>query len=255
MGRELNHSELRDLLGAFALDAVDDDERQAVERHLVECRPCRVEVSEHREVAGLMASGWAPAPEGVWQRIASALEEAPPAMRLPQVVSLDAERGRRRPSRGGPFRIAVAVGAAAAVAVVALLGVKIIDTSERVNELAAAPQGDSLARAAEAAARRPDARMVALRSADGRAAAEAVLLEDGTGYLVRNELPALPSGRTYQLWAVVGTSKISVGVLGSTPGPAAFHTSGDVSALAITNEVGGGVVVSKEEPTAIGTVA
>ncbi len=254
MGRELNHNELRELLGAFALDAVDDDERQAVERHLVECRPCRVEMSEHREVAGLMASGWAPAPEGVWQKIASALEEAPPAMRLPQVVSLDAERERRRSSRAGPLRVAVAVSAAAAVAVVAFLGVKIIDTSERVNELAA-PQRDPLARAAEDASRQPDARAVSLRTSDGRAAAEAVLLQDGTGYLVRNDLPPLPAGRTYQLWAVVGNNKVSVGVLGPRPGPAAFHTSGDVSALAITNEVAGGVIVSQEQPAALGTVA
>ncbi len=256
MRRELDHAELRELLGAFALDAVDGDERDAVERHLAECRPCRTEVAEHREVAALMASGWVPAPEGVWDSIAAVLEETPPAMRLPSVpppvVSLDEERERRRAGWPRPLRIAAAVGAAAAIVIVTLLGVKIVDTSEKVNDLV---PGDNLERVAAAAAQRPDARTVALRSSDGRAPAEAVLLPDGTGYLVRNELPALPANRTYQLWAVVGSNKISIGVLGSKPGPAAFHAPPDAAALAITNEVSGGVVVSYEQPTAVGTVA
>ena len=254
MSPELSHAELRELLGAFALDAVDEDERQAVERHLVECRPCRTEVAEHREVAALMAAGWAPAPEGVWDRIAGALEESPPAMRVPPVVSLDEERERRRPKAGGPFRVAVAIGAAAAVAVVALLGVKIVDTSNKVDELAAASRTGDLAEAARDAAQRPGARTVTLRSGDRRASAEAVLLPDGTGYLVRNDLPRLGPDRTYQLWAVVGAAKISVGVLGPAPGPVAFHAPEDLSALAITNESAGGVVVSQQQPTVVGTV-
>ena len=80
MGRELNHTEVRELLGAYALDAVDEDEREAVERHLDDCQPCRAEVKDHREVAAMMAAGWSPAPEGVWDRIAGALEENPPTL-------------------------------------------------------------------------------------------------------------------------------------------------------------------------------
>jgi anti-sigma factor RsiW len=254
MSRDLSHAELRELLGAFALDAVDQDEREAVERHLAECRPCRTEVAEHRDVAAFLAAGWSPAPDGVWDRIAGALEESPPAMRVPPVVSLDEERARRRSKGAGPFRIAVAIGAAAAVVVVALLGVKIVDTSNKVDDLAAASRAGDLAQAAQAAARQPGARTVALRSPDGRASAQAVLLADGTGYLVQNDLPHLGADRTYQLWAVVGAAKISVGVLGPAPGTVAFHAPGDLSALAITDEVAGGVVVSLQQPTVVGTV-
>ena len=82
-----------------------------------------------------------------------------------------------------------------------------------------------------------------------------MLLRDGTGYLVNANLPRLSSERTYQLWAVVGQNKISVGVLGPRAGPVAFHTSGDVSALAITEEVSGGVVTSEATPTVVGVVA
>jgi hypothetical protein len=224
-----------------------------VERHLSECGPCRTEVAEHREVAALMAAGWAPAPEGVWDKIAGALEESPPAMRVPPVVSLDDERERRRRAKPTPFRVAVAISAAAAVAVVALLGVKIVDIGNKVDSLAA-PPGDSLAQVARAAAGQPGARTVALRSGDGSASAQAVLLPDGTGYLVQNDLPRLNPDRTYQLWAVVGAAKISVGVLGPAPGAVAFHAPGDLSALAITNEVSGGVVASVQQPTVVGTV-
>ena len=67
-------------------------------------------------------------------------------------------------------------------------------------------------------------------------------------------LPELPPDRTYQLWAVVGTSKISVGVLGTSVEPLAFRAAADVSALAITAERAGGVVVSERQPTVLGTV-
>ena len=255
MGRELNHGEVRDLLGAYALDAVDDDERRAVDRHLEDCPPCQVEVAEHREVAGMLASGFVPAPEGLWDRIAGSLEEVPPPMRgLASVASLDQARERRRLGRG-PVRAIVAVGVAASVGVVGLLGVKVLDTSERVNDVAAVLHGDDVRSVAAAAASRPGARKVALRSPDGRLTAQAVLLADGTGYLVDANLPTLPPDRTYQLWAVTGHSTVSVGVLGPAPGPAAFRAAGDVHALAITEETAGGVVTSQQQPKVAGTLA
>jgi len=253
MGRELTHAEMQELLGPYALDAVDEAESHAVEDHLETCGQCRAEVSEHREVAALMSAGWSPAPEGLWDRIAGSLEETPPAMR-PVVPLAEARERRRRRSATGPMRAVAAVGVAAAVALVAALGYTIVDTKERVGDVAASLEGD-VARTAEAAARQPGARTVELKSVSGALTAEAVLLRDGTGYLVNANLPRLSSERTYQLWAVVGQNKISVGVLGPRAGPVAFHTSGDVSALAITEEVPGGVVTSEATPTVVGVVA
>ena len=266
MARHLTHAEVVDLLGAYALDAVDGEERQAVERLLEECGQCRREVAEHREVAGMLASGWSPAPEGLWSRIAASLEETPPPLRMPlsavppqepqtflppapapppPVVSLDEQRRRRRPV-GGMGRAVAAAGIAASVAVVGLLGVRAVDNDDRA---------DDLTEVAAAAAERPDARKVAMRSPDGTLSADAVVLADGTGYLLETNLPELPPDRTYQLWAVVGTSKISVGVLGRSVGPVAFRAAADVSAFAITNEAAGGVIVSQQQPTVVGTLA
>ena len=47
MGRELSHEEVADLLGAYALDALEPAELQAVDRHVQGCRACLAEVAEH----------------------------------------------------------------------------------------------------------------------------------------------------------------------------------------------------------------
>lgn len=248
MNGELNHASVRDLLGAYALDAVDADERTAVELHMRYCLPCRAEVADHLAVAGLLTSAWLPAPDGVWDRIVGSLEEAPPALGLPGVIPID------RRSRGMGYRAAAAVAVVAA-GVIGVLGAKLVDTDRQLDDLAVVLGADELQRAAIAAAADPGARLVSLRSGDSRLTADAVLLADGTGYLMANNLPSLPPDRTYQLWAVVGDDAVSVGVLGPTPARAAFKAAGDVSALAITEEVAGGVVSSRHPPSLVGVVA
>src|SRR5207245_2292443 len=66
------------LLGAYALDAVDGDEAEAIEFHLRECPRCEAEVAGFRETAALLAHSGTPAPTGVWDAIASAIDGPPP---------------------------------------------------------------------------------------------------------------------------------------------------------------------------------
>src|SRR5688572_24895940 len=106
----MTHEQLQELLGAYALDAVDSDEALAIEAHLSECPRCRAEVADLREVAGLLSHAGAAAPEGVWDRIASSLTEPPPPLRL------EVQR-ERRASRGRVLQT-IALSAAAAVLVV-----------------------------------------------------------------------------------------------------------------------------------------
>jgi anti-sigma factor RsiW len=68
-----SHEELAELLGAYALDAVDDDEALAIEEHLAGCPRCRAEVAMHREVVAMLGNAGGVAPEGVWERIAAEL--------------------------------------------------------------------------------------------------------------------------------------------------------------------------------------
>ena len=249
MSRELTHDEAAGFLGVYALDALDGDERAQLERHVRDCRACQDEVSEHREVVAYLAPASTRAPEGLWDRIASSLEETPPPLQMPPAPVVPIERARRR---AGPLGVAAAVAAVAAVAVIGVLGVKVVDDERRTGDLAVGDPARELDRTARAAAADPTARRIELVSADRRLRADTVVLPDGTGYLVSSNLPELGPDRTYQLWALVGSSKISVGVLGTKPGPTGFKAAADAWGFAITQEAAGGVVATENAPVVVG---
>lgn len=232
------HADVEELIGAYALDAVQPDEREAVERHLQECPRCRAEVAEHRETAAFLAHTGAHAPAGVWDRIAGALEETPPAMRLPATVL------PMRPRRSVGVRVVVAVGAVAAAAVVAL-GVVVVDQGRRIDDLRAEGEQVALAEQALRAFTDPRAEQVLLSAPDGGAATTVAVLPDGTGFLVHDDLPALPPDATYQLWALVDDDEVSAAVLGPDPGISEFRVDGRFDGFAVTRERAGG----SEEPT------
>jgi hypothetical protein len=251
MSTNYTHQDIVELLGAFALDAVDDDERDVIEAHLAGCPRCRAEVEGHRETAALLAHSGERAPEGVWDRIADALDEAPPALDLTRLT-------HRRPARRTiPLRVAAATMAVAA-AVTLLLGVALGRNDDgrlgRLEEQIAALQKPAVANAAYAALADPQAEHVDLTSADGKATAKVVRLPDGTGYIVPAKLATLPAGRVYQLWAVRSDAKISLGVLGAAPEVAAFRMSGPVVAYAVTEEAAGGVAQTQNQPVIVGYV-
>lgn len=65
----------RALLGAYALDAVDQAEREQVEAHLAGCAACRRELARLREAADMLPSASRP-PEGLWKRIVAEVRAA-----------------------------------------------------------------------------------------------------------------------------------------------------------------------------------
>ncbi len=241
----MNHDEISELLGAYALDAVEDDERAVVEEHLVDCARCRAEVEEHREVATLLAHGGGDAPEGVWHRISASLDESPPDLRLVATAP-------HPPSLRLVPRLAVAA-AAAAVVVVGVLGLQVHRQEEQIDDLQAA-LAEPLVPAFERALADPDSELIELASADGRVVVRGVLTEDGTGYLRAGSLPELPAGRTYQLWGGAGDQLVSLGVLGAEPNVVTFSAE-PYELFAITEEEAPGVVASANPPVVAGSTA
>ncbi len=71
MGRELTPAELRELLSVYALDAVDDVEREEVERYLDRSPEARAELAELREVASLLVQPDRDAPPTLWEPVAA----------------------------------------------------------------------------------------------------------------------------------------------------------------------------------------
>lgn len=258
MGGLMDHAEASELLGAYALDAVEPHEAAAVEAHLETCPRCRDELRNHREVVGLLAYAGQDAPEGMWDRVvarindpgdaAAATFESPHALRLVRVDGPvtagppPGRPGRDEPGRGvtppaapaptghapgrtarwGRFNRTTGLVAAAAVVVVALLGAEVANLQSRTGHLqtqiSAMSGAPSMATVRQSLAV-PGARRVALAPVGGGAAQlDAVILPGGQGYLYDSRLAPLPAARTYQLWGVVGGQRISYGVLGSSPG-------------------------------------
>jgi anti-sigma-K factor RskA len=229
--------ELDELLGAYALDAVSDDERRTVEQYLAVNPRARQEVAEHREVATMLAWTGMSAPDGLWDRIAANLDtddsSAPhPSGELASVIAMrpPAARPTRRWRSAGSWVAATA--AAALVAVVAVTALSGDDTDQ-------AP----LAAAVDDARADRDSVVASLVNADGRVGAEVVIDQDGHGYLIGEALPTLPNDRTYQLWGVIGDQVISLGVLGANPEIEPFSAGEEsISQVVVTIEPAGGVV-------------
>jgi anti-sigma-K factor RskA len=259
----MSHDEASDLLGAYALDAVDGDEFTDLEEHLDTCPRCRAELDGLREVAAAMGNSIEPVPEGLWSQIALRLperqvgEEPPPMPQLtPEVRS---PFRAPAPSAGATRRrrtLLTTAGAVAvaAAAVAAVLGIGLVRADNRVDNLQSVQAAPSSA--VTAALNTPGHRVVTLDSSTHAAQAKVVVLPSGQGYLVSSSLPSLDKGRTYQLWAIEGNQPISLGLLGGSPGQAAFTMAGSTSPshLSITAEPAGGSVFPTGQIIATGTV-
>jgi anti-sigma-K factor RskA len=260
----ISHEEASDLLGAYALHAVDADEVIQIEEHLDTCPRCRAELDGFREVAGALGNSVAEPPEGLWSGIVSRLPEhqegggAVPAM--PQLSGQDPSpfraptaATRRKPSRGALATVGAFAVAAAAVAVV--LGIGLVQADHKVSHLQQAA-GQQVGATVAAALASPGHQVIDLESATNRQLAEFVVVPDGRGFLVSSHLPTLRSGHTYQLWGIVGTQPISLGLLGASPRQATFTMAGAVQPmqLSITAEPAGGSVAPTGAILATGTV-
>jgi anti-sigma factor RsiW len=227
---DMNHlDDIDELLGAYALDAIDPDERRRVEDYLEANPRAAAEVREHREVATMLAYTGMDAPDGLWDRIVSTIEEpAPePGPELAKVMPMESAR-RSRSRAFGTWILATA-----AAAVIAIVAVSFLDRGAITDPLQLAVD--------EARADR-DTRTAVLVAEGSPVEIEAVVDESGLGFLVADALPQLPRDQTYQLWGVVGDDVISLGILGPNPELELFTARVDLAALAVTIEPAGGVV-------------
>jgi len=226
------HLELEELLGAYVLDAIDPDERAAVERHLPVCPRCRAEVIELREVTALLANASTPAPDGVWDSIVASLEEAPPPLRLSIVPSPPTEA----PPLSFAGRVARRRASIAAVAAVAAVIIGVLGFSIGRSGTTTIRPDTSLAAAATSALGEPGSRNADLLSTTDQAKqAIAVVRGNGEGYLLGGNLPAV-DGRIYQLWGLTPEgAAVSLGVL-QEPGVIAFSVDDTIQTLMLTKE-------------------
>jgi anti-sigma-K factor RskA len=215
--------DMHDLVGAYAVDALDDQEREAYEAHLADCDQCIAELARLRESATVLATSASvvPPPE-LKERVMAEIRGVPAS-----VVPI--ERRRRRWTGWAPLAVAALVAL--------VLGVVAVVQTVARNELSG-PAG--VVAAAEAAADDPGSLVADFETDDG-VVGQVVLTADGEGFMIPSNLTPLDAERTYQLWVVTPDEQvISAGVLGSDPAPSRFTWSGEVAGFALSREVAGG---------------
>ncbi|MDF1595301.1 MAG: anti-sigma factor [Acidimicrobiia bacterium] len=248
------YTDIEDLLGVYALDAIDAPERDLVEQHLQVCEVCRAEVDEHHTVLATLSADMEPAPDRIWARIAGTLDAQQP--RFANVIPLT---GSPRNTGQKPFRWVAGVAAA----MVVLLGGAVFSQANQIDDLntrvaaqeqeittlASAQAGNPLEQAVTVALDDPGAQVATLTAEGTAGAMLIVVLPDGTGYVYQSTLEQLPDDLTYQLWAVIDDRVISAGVLGNRPTIVPFHIDPEgLKGLVITREVSGGVAQSEADP-------
>jgi anti-sigma-K factor RskA len=213
---------IHELTAAYALDALDSDERREYEAHLHDCESCQEELASFAvvtEALAVAASGPAPKPE-LRERVLAAAREEPQV-----VVPFAPPRTRRR-----ALPAVAAVAALAAVVAVAV-GVWAVQLSGDLDDTRTA-----LERQREAAAivADPDARTISLAAGQGRL----VVGPDGRAVLVLAGLDPAPAGKTYEMWVVEG----------EVPAPAGlFSGEGHTELVDGTVEEGDVVAVTLED--------
>jgi hypothetical protein len=247
----MNHDAIIELLGAFALDAVDPDEAAAVRDHLAGCPACRDEVAQHHQTAGILAPTGGEPPAHLWEGISSRLgQPGLPAVPVAADQPQPAARPHPAPKRPDRPRWGLRIGAlvaAAAAAAIAALGVEVGRLDHRLNQVAAATGAQNLSDAARNALLNPQTQRILLNGPGPRpqVLAEVVAGTPSTAFLFNRGLPALSAARTYQLWLTGQGRTVSIGLLGANPGTVAFALGPGVPSrgFAVTVEPVNGSIV------------
>ena len=197
------HTATRDLLGAFALGAVDGEEAATVRAHLATCAECQAEMAElwlaadslpgmiepmepspalrDRIAAAVMAEAAAPLPAPPAPSAAQAPEPLPAiaqALPVPELVRKPASLW----SRATPW--------AAAAAILLLLSAGLLVWNLRLREqIATAPVAETIALAPTGAA--PEAR-----------GEVTYLAQDDLFILDVRDLPPLEANQVYEVWLI-----------------------------------------------------
>jgi Anti-sigma-K factor rskA len=256
---ELTDEQLDDLLGAYALNAVDNAERDAVDRYLARSPRARAEVADHLLVASALGSSPADAPIPLWSRISDQLVEksvATPRPNLERTAPSAPVIPLQRKTRSTSRAIAWVGSAAAAIIAIGFLGFQVEHQNQRIvdikQELQVAKAKNQNSLSVETLLAAPGTKVATLES-DGRQLARIVLGKDGRGFLVNSASFHLPKGEVLQLWGVQNDQVISLGVMSDSTSSVPLSAAGDWSKFVLTAEHTGGVVVSDGPALAAGT--
>lgn len=179
-------TEMHSMIGAYALDALDDLERQSFERHLTGCRDCSAELVEFSETATRLAIPHAVAPPaGLRERV---LSEVARTRQLPPLAQESTSRDRRSGLPGQRW-----LAAAASVLLVAAVAAGALAVQWREDAQAAR---DAQVQAVQLLTD-PDRQELTTEFSGGRGT---IVVAGDEAFVVGDDVPAPPQGQGYQLW-------------------------------------------------------
>ncbi len=230
-------NQLHDQAALYVVDALTPEETYDFESHLAGCPACQEEVADMRNVTQYLASSVKADPPASLRAAVLAgivdIAQEPAG----NVVSLDS----RRPSRL-PYLVA-----AASVLLALVSGGWALQSRQDAQQA-----GDRQAEIVQLLGA-GDVRTVTGTGPGGSSATVVLSKANGQAVFVASDMPALPSGRVYELWTISGNS-VPAGTF--TPdGSAALVTLPDAALsaarIAVTVEPAGG----SEHPTTAALIA
>ena len=205
------------LAGAYAMDAISAPDRDRFERHLAGCEECAREVASLREATAMLGTAAAePLPAGLKERVLAAA--AVTRQQPPVDEAVIRPHRRRATSRVGPWlrslawpgRLALAAGAAAVAAVLAVAVVFGVTNGSMQQQL---DQAQASSQQIAAVLTAHDAVMTTGPVAGGGTAT--IVMSHARHALVftAQGLHALPGSRGYELWLIGPAGTRPVGML------------------------------------------
>ena len=220
------------LSGAFAVDALDDSERAAFEKHLAACAACRAEVASFHETSALIAEATADAPPASLRAgVLAGIREVRPLP--PEAPRAEAPEEPTETSDAGdtgatvvPLHRRVLPRLLATAAAVVLIAAGLLVWQ---------PWQSSTTSVADQVRHAPDAVSSTQHLPGG---GEMTLVRSAQlerAVLVAHDLPSPGAGKTYQLWLAQPGGMVSAGLVSDTSdttvltGDAATATAAAVS--------------------------
>lgn len=250
---ESREASVHALVGAYAIDALDDHEHEQFEGHLAECEDCQAEVASLRETASVLGGAEAIEPPASVRRsvlAGIAGTGTPQETGDPAVGEDPAERpdatvvvlSRRR------FQMAAGAVAAAVLIAVGAGAVVVGQLGEEDSQVQAQPT------LAERVQEADDAETIGIDLEDGAKATVVRSVAMNRAVLITEDMPPPPEGKVYELWLDDREKGFTPAGLMSTTSDQTLVLQGDAaraSRVAVTVEPAQGSRVPTSDPIAV----
>ncbi|GAA4900160.1 anti-sigma-K factor RskA [Stackebrandtia albiflava] len=238
-------TEVHTLIGPYALHALDEEERDLVERHIAECESCALELRELRATAARLADFTiVDPPQRLRTQVLGAVRRtrqlAPGPARPPAGRTRDGASVRRFAGRRRVFVTAAAIVVMALVSSLVTFAVMQGRVDQQRAEQARQEQMEAVLTASDADFTR--------RTAEGGGTVSMVSSESlDQAVVILTDLAPISDEQSYQLWLVHGDRQVSAGVVPAGHNTAMRLVTGISGAdvLGVTAEPAGG----SETPT------